>query len=85
MVAVGVLAIIVSLVALAYAGYLSLRILRLPAGSEKMQEIARAIKEGAMAYMARQYKTIALFAVGITILLWAVFGTPIAVGFLFGA
>ncbi len=85
MVSVTFIAIIVSLVALAYAGYLSLRILKLSAGSEKMQEIAQAIREGAMAYMARQYKTIAIFAVVITGILWALFDAPIAVGFLVGA
>ncbi len=85
MVSISLIAIMVSLIALVYAGYLSIRILRVPAGSEKMQEIANAIKEGAMAYMARQYKTIAIFAVAITGLLWWLFGTPIAVGFIVGA
>ena len=82
---VSLVAIIVSFVALAYAGYLSLRILRIEPGSKKMQEISNAIREGAMAYMARQYKTIAIFAVIITILLWILFSFPIAAGFLFGA
>ncbi len=78
-------AIILSIVALLYAGYLSSRILKLPAGTERMQEIARAIKEGAMAYMARQYKTIAVFAAIITVILWLLFGTPAALGFIIGA
>ncbi len=85
MVNVSLIAIIVSVIALAYAGYLSFRILRLSSGSPKMQEIASAIKEGAMAYMARQYKTIAIFAVVITIILGYLFGVPIAAGFFFGA
>jgi len=85
MIDIGILAIIISLVALAYAGYLSFKILKLSPGSEKMQEIANAIREGAMAYMARQYKTIAIFAVVITGLLYWLFGFPIAAGFLFGA
>ena len=85
MIEIGILAIIISIVALAYAGYLSFKILKLPSGSEKMQEIANAIKEGAMAYMARQYKTIALFAVVITGVLYWLFSFPVAAGFLFGA
>jgi len=82
---ISILAIVVSLLALAYAGYLSLKILKVEPGTEKMQQIANAIKEGAMAYMARQYKTIAVFAVIITAILWILFGFPIAAGFLFGA
>ena len=82
---ISILAIVVSLVALAYAGYLSLQILKVEPGNEKMQQIANAIKEGAMTYMARQYKTISIFAVAITALLWILFSFPIAAGFLFGA
>ncbi len=85
MVYVSIIALVVSLIALAYAGYLSSRILRVSAGTPKMQEIAAAIKEGAMAYMARQYKTIAIFAVIITAILWWLFGYVIAAGFLVGA
>ena len=82
---IGIISIIVSLIALAYAGYLSMKILKIEPGTEKMQEIANAIKEGAMAYMSRQYKTIAIFAVIITAILYFLFGIPIAAGFLFGA
>lgn len=85
MISVSTIAIIVSLFALAYAGFLSFSILKIKPGSAKMQDIAKAIKEGAMAYMARQYKTIAIFAVIIAVILWKLFGTPIAVGFLLGA
>ena len=42
------ISIIVSLLALGYAGYLSSKILKIEQGSEKMQEIANAIKEGGM-------------------------------------
>jgi len=69
----GIVAIFASLLALGYAGYLSSRIMKISPGTPKMQEIADAIKEGAMAYMARQYKTIAVFAVIITILLGFLF------------
>jgi K(+)-stimulated pyrophosphate-energized sodium pump len=82
---IGIIAIVISLIALVYAGYLSLKIMKVAPGDEKMQEIANAIKEGAMAYMARQYKTIAIFAVIITGILYWLFSLPIAAGFLFGA
>ena len=82
---ISIIAIVISLVALGYAAYLSFRILNVKPGTQKMQDIANAIREGAMAYMARQYKTIAIFAVIITAILWALFGFPVAAGFLFGA
>ena len=82
---VGLIAIIISLAALLYAGYLSLRILKVKPGTPEMVNIANAIKEGAMAYMTRQYKTIAIFAVIITIILAFLFDFPIAAGFVFGA
>src|SRR3989344_8875144 len=85
MIQVSLLAIIISFVALAYAGYLSFNIMKISPGNEKMKEISNAIKEGAMAYMARQYKTIAIFAAVIFILLWVLFSAPIALGFLLGA
>ena len=38
-------------------------------GNEKMQEIAHAIKDGAMAFLSRQYKTIAVMAIIVSVLL----------------
>ena len=85
MVFVGIIAIIISFVALIYAGYLAVSVLSKDKGSAKMQEISLAIREGAMAYMKRQYKTIFWFAIIIAIILGILFGLPIALGFLFGA
>jgi K(+)-stimulated pyrophosphate-energized sodium pump len=85
MIDISIIAIVISLLALAYAGYLSFKILKVPSGSDKMKEISDAIKEGAMAYMARQYKTVAIFAVIIAALLAYLFNIPIAAGFLLGA
>jgi K(+)-stimulated pyrophosphate-energized sodium pump len=82
---IGMIAIVVSLLAVAYAGYLSFSILKVKPGSKKMQEIAKAIQEGAMAYMGRQYRTIAIFAVIIAVILWLLFTPPVAIGFILGA
>ncbi|WP_227657406.1 sodium-translocating pyrophosphatase [Candidatus Magnetaquicoccus inordinatus] len=60
-------------------------ILSLSAGSERMQAISGAIEEGAMAYMRRQYTTIA-YVGGVLFLLLAIYlGVPTAVGFAVGA
>ena len=73
MIEISLLAIMISFVALAYAGYLSFRVMKVNPGNEKMKEISNAIKEGAMAYMARQYKTIAVFALIIFLVLLKLF------------
>lgn len=74
-----------SLLTLAYSGWLVAKISRLPAGEKKMQEIARAIAEGAQAYLARQYKTIGAVAAVLFVILWVTLGAPHALGFLLGA
>jgi K(+)-stimulated pyrophosphate-energized sodium pump len=78
-------------IAAAYAGFLVMRINKLPAGNDKMQEIAQAIQEGAMAYLARQYRTVGLVAVvlAVAIAIPGFFGVPgfgiwTAIGFLLG-
>jgi len=55
------LAPIGSVLALAFAGYLAWFIMRQDEGTEKMREIAQAVKEGAAAYLRRQYATVSIF------------------------
>jgi K(+)-stimulated pyrophosphate-energized sodium pump len=73
--------------AIIYGGWQASRIMRLPDGNERMREIAAAIREGAVAYLWRQYKTIA--AVGVIMFLVLGFvpglGWPTAWGFFIGA
>ncbi len=65
--------LISALIALAYGYYLVRRVIRQPTGTDKMREIAAAIEEGAMAYLGRQFRTMALFVIAITILLWLIY------------
>ncbi|MFZ0342215.1 MAG: sodium-translocating pyrophosphatase [Gaiellaceae bacterium] len=73
--------------AVLYGAYLTVWLLRQPAGNERMQEIARAIQEGAAAYLTRQYTTIAVVAIAPFLLLglYHSLGWGTAVGFLIGA
>ncbi|KCZ73402.1 vacuolar-type H(+)-translocating pyrophosphatase [Candidatus Methanoperedens nitroreducens] len=73
------------IIGLAFAGYLVLYILKLDAGSERMKAIASAIQEGAMAYLNRQYRTVAVIAVILAILLALAISVEIAIGFILGA
>ena len=53
----------ISLVALVFAYYLVREVLAAPEGTEKMKEIAKAIQEGAAAYLSRQFRTVGVFLV----------------------
>jgi len=65
-----VYSILAALFALVFAGILAWQIKKFKKGDEKMEEIAGAIRQGAMAYLAQQYKVIAIFAVILFVLLW---------------
>jgi K(+)-stimulated pyrophosphate-energized sodium pump len=55
------------------------------AGSARMQEISAAVREGASAYLKRQYTTIAIVGVVILVAAWLLLGVHAAIGFLIGA
>src|SRR5262245_60807151 len=61
----------ISIVSLAVAFLLAQHVLSADAGSQQMQDISNAIREGAEAFLARQYRTIAMLAVVAAILIFA--------------
>ena len=69
------------LAAVLYGLITSRQILSLSPGNERMQEIAKAIQEGARAYLNRQYMTIGIVGVIIFILIWFIFGLSSAIRF----
>ena len=85
--------LVASLIGIAYGIYLIFWLMKQPKGNERMQEISKAVQEGAAAYLKKQYKTIAVVAIAPFILLGvyhyifssSVFGWGTAVGFLIGA
>src|SRR6185312_6700604 len=70
---------------IAYGVYTTRAVLAADPGTPRMQEIAAAIQEGAQAYLARQYTTIAVVGVVIFLVLAYLLGIPQAIGFAIGA
>ena len=89
--AIIIFALIAAASGIAFGLYLAMWVFKLPAGNQKMQDIAKAIQEGAGAYMNRQYRTVGLVAAVLFVVLWLAgfasdkFGMLTAVGFLIGA
>lgn len=76
---------LVGLAGVVYALLLATAVKSAPAGDEKMTEIATAIKEGAVAYLNRQLKTIIIAAGVIVVIIGATLGIQTAIGFIVGA
>ncbi|MBV8701206.1 MAG: sodium/proton-translocating pyrophosphatase, partial [Bradyrhizobium sp.] len=68
-----------------YAIWATNSVLGADAGNPRMQEIAAAVREGAQAYLRRQYTTIGIVGVVIFALLAYFLGTRVAIGFAIGA
>ncbi len=79
------LIVLCGVLAIAYAVWATYAVMQADPGNEKMQEIAAAIREGAQAYLKRQYSTIAVVGVVIFLVLGYFLGWLVAVGFAIGA
>ncbi|HEY7299097.1 MAG TPA: sodium-translocating pyrophosphatase [Xanthobacteraceae bacterium] len=77
--------IICGLLSIAYGVWATLSVLSADAGSPKMQEISAAVREGAQAYLKRQYTTIGAVGVVIFVIVGLLLGWLVAVGFAIGA
>ena len=71
--------------ALLYGAFASRMVLQASAGNARMQEIALAVREGAQAYLNRQYRTIGIVGVVLAILLGVFLSPWVALGFVVGA
>ncbi|HSB46763.1 MAG TPA: sodium-translocating pyrophosphatase [Candidatus Bilamarchaeum sp.] len=80
-----VLALGAGVLTLLYAAFLAYRVVSAPAGSDKMREIAKAIQEGANAFLVRQYKTLGLIALVIAAVIALVMkDIPMTISFIAG-
>ena len=63
-------AIVAGVVALAFAAYLAWKIMQSDEGNERVRFIGNAIREGAMAFLSREYRLLAIFVVVVCAILW---------------
>src|SRR5579863_7496736 len=79
------LIVLCGVLAIVFAIWATYSVLQADAGSDRMQEIAAAVREGAQAYLRRQYSTIAVVGVVIFVIVGYFLGWLVGVGFAVGA
>ncbi len=76
---------ITSILALAYGIYLTRSVLKEPEGSEKLQQIGKAVRDGAMSYLKKQFSVVFPIMVVLAVIIAFTLGKGIAITFLMGA
>lgn len=77
--------LIVAAAGLVFVGYLSKKILSKDAGTDRMKEISGEIHKGAMAFLSREYKSIAFFVFLVAMILFVFVAKKTALAFIVGA
>ena len=82
-----VIALICALLGLGVAGFMAAYVLRQDQGSERIREISEAIKEGALAFLGKEYRILAIFVIVVGIILGIIpnLGWWVTISFVFGA
>lgn len=80
-----ILAPLTGIIALAFAGYSTLMVLKHLVGTDQMKEISEAIQAGAMAFLSREYRTLIFFVLFMAILLFFGVDQFTALTFIVGA
>ncbi len=75
----------ISVLALVFAGYTASKVRKMGQGTDKMKEIAKAIHEGAMAFLFREYKILSIFVIVLFFVLGYFLSWITAISFLCGA
>ena len=81
------IAVICGILGLAVAAFMAYYVLKQPQGSEKVRQISTAIKEGALTFLGREYRILAIFVAVVTVILGVVpaLGWFVSIAFVFGA
>jgi len=79
------ISLITGVLALLFAGVLTIKLGRIKLENKKVQEISAIIREGAMSFLAAEYKILAVFVIIVSIILYIVLGFATSIVFIFGA
>ncbi|MCJ7763973.1 MAG: sodium-translocating pyrophosphatase [Dehalococcoidales bacterium] len=81
------IAVICGILGLVVAAFLAYYVLKQPQGSEKVRQISAAIKEGALTFLGREYRILAIFVAAVAVILGVVpnLGWFVSIAFVFGA